>query len=99
MAQWVMNPRSIREDVCLIPGLNQWVEDPAWLWCGLVTSGPIQPLAWGHLYAARAALKSQKQKRGVFVELKRLHLHPPLTPSGLGSTSPLRKSLPPVEPG
>ena len=29
MAQQVKNPNNIHEDVCLIPGLTQWVKDLA----------------------------------------------------------------------
>ena len=32
MAQWVMNPTSIHEDVGLSPGLVQEVNDPVLLW-------------------------------------------------------------------
>ena len=58
------------EVVGLIPGLTQWVKDPAllWLWCRPVVTAPIRPLAWEPPYAAGAALKKTKRPK---IKIKR----------------------------
>ena len=50
----------------LIPGVAQWVKDPAllWLWCRLAAIALIRPLALEFSYAVGAALKRQKKKKG-----------------------------------
>ena len=79
VVQWVTNPTNVYEDMGLIPGLVQWVEDLVFLWsrvqmqlestvavamARVAVAALIQPLAWELPHVTGVALKSKKKKKG-----------------------------------